>query len=166
MHGAMRDAVHLLAAVVIAQAAAAGQSLLAPPTTAPKHLTVSTSTSAPIVAPGSKVSLFIDVTPNPGIHVYAPGAEDYLPIAVTLKPVAGASFDRTTYPKSGTVIVEGKPVPVFQKPFRLVEKVTVARTVKAGTTMTLSGVVDYQACDAMVCFKPATAPVAWILTVK
>jgi DsbC/DsbD-like thiol-disulfide interchange protein len=162
MHGVMRGAMHCLLVVSIAQA---GQLL--PEKAVPKHLMLATSASAANrTAPGSEVSLFLDVTPNPGIHVYAPGANDYLPIRLTLEPRADLVIGKTIYPKSETIVFEGERVPVFQKPFRLAERVTIARTAKAGVTMTIRGMVDYQACDDKVCFIPASAPVTWTLTVK
>jgi DsbC/DsbD-like thiol-disulfide interchange protein len=170
MHGVMRGAMHCLFVVFIAQA---GQSLLPPGgpgglnKAAPKHLTLSTTASpASPTTPGSGVSLFLDVTPNPGIHVYAPGANDYLPIRLTLEPLADLAIGKTIYPKSETMIFERERVPVFQKPFRLVEQVTIARTATPGTTMTIRGLVNYQACDDKVCFIPASAPVTWTLTVR
>src|SRR5580704_7259383 len=151
MQGVMRGATHWLFVVFIAQA---GQSLLppgSPDRAAPKHLTLSTSASpANPTTPGSPVSLFLDVMPNPGIHVYAPGAKDYLPIRLTLEPLADLAIGKTVYPKSETIVVE---------------RVTIARTAKPGTTMTIKGMVNYQACDDTVCFIPASAPVTWTLTV-
>jgi DsbC/DsbD-like thiol-disulfide interchange protein len=164
MHGVMRDAMHCLFVVVIAQTA--GQSLLPLQKAAPKHVTLSASASAANAAPGSGMSLFLDVAPNPGIHVYAPGAKDYLPIGLTLEPVADLVVGKTIYPKAETIVFERERVPVFQKPFRLVEHVTIARTAKAGTTMTIRGRVTYQACDDKVCFIPASAPVTWTLTIR
>src|SRR6266851_4186794 len=168
MHGVMRGAMHWLFVVIIAQA---GQSLLPPAgpvgpdglnNAAPKHLTLSTSANpANPTTPGSGVSLFLDVRPNPGIHVYAPGAKDYLPIRLTLEPLADLAIGKTIYPKSETFVFERERVPVFQKPFRLVEPVTIARTATPGTTMTIRGTVNYQACDDKVCFIPASAPVTW-----
>jgi DsbC/DsbD-like thiol-disulfide interchange protein len=163
MSGVMRGAMHCLFALIIAQA---GQSVLRPEQAAPKHVTLSTSASAASPAtPGSGVSLFLDVMPNPGIHVYAPGAKDYIPIRLTLEPLADLVIGKTIYPKSETIVFERERVPVFQKPFRLVERVTIARTAKAGTTMTIRGMVNYQACDDKVCFIPASVPVTWTLTV-
>ena len=39
-------------------------------------------------AAGGKLALFVDVTPKPGIHVYAPGSKDYIPIALKLNAAA------------------------------------------------------------------------------
>jgi DsbC/DsbD-like thiol-disulfide interchange protein len=156
------DVLRILVAAAFVQSA--GGSLL--PEQHPKHLTVATSTSAASVAPGSKVSLFVDVTPDPGIHVYAPGAKDFLPIALTLEPAAGAAIGKTLYPKSELMTFADEKVPVFQKSFRLVQDMTIARSTKRGTTMTISGTVRYQACDDAVCFIPASAPVRWTVSVK
>jgi DsbC/DsbD-like thiol-disulfide interchange protein len=139
------------------------QILPAPPT--PKHLTLAATASAPTAAPGARVSLYLDVTPNPGIHVYAPGAKDYQPIAIKLEKRADATFGRLVYPKSQTMEFEGERIPVYDTKFRLSQDVTLARTVKAGTTLTITGSVTYQACDDQICFIPVTSPVSWIVRV-
>ena len=53
--------------------------------------------------PGTKAMLFIDVTPNPGIHVYAPGAKDYIQITVKFEPQANVKVGKLSYPKSELV---------------------------------------------------------------
>jgi thiol:disulfide interchange protein DsbD len=133
---------------------------------APQHLTVATTSSAATAARGSAVSLFLDIVPNKGIHVYAPGAKDYVPIIVKMDAQSGVTFADLKYPKSEMVDFAGDKVPVYQQAFRLVEEVTVGREAKAGRTLTLTGSVKYQACDDRVCFIPATVPVRWTLAVK
>src|SRR5438094_8641895 len=56
-----------------------------------KHLTAFASALADAASPGSKISLFVDVAPKPGIHVYAPGARDYLPIALKVESTRGVT---------------------------------------------------------------------------
>jgi len=133
---------------------------------APKHLTISATSSAATAAPGSKVSLFLDITPNPGIHVYAPGAKDYLPIAVTIDPHPGVTVGAVKYPKSDTMVFEGERVPVYQKAFRLVDEVSLASSLKTADMVTLIGTVKYQACDDHVCYFPASVPVSWTIKVR
>jgi DsbC/DsbD-like thiol-disulfide interchange protein len=164
MQGVMRGALHLFLLMSLAQSSA--PSILPAPHTPPKHLTLTTSASTNTVSPGGKVSLFIDVTPNPGIHVYAPGAKDYLPIAVKLDARADVSTGKTVYPASEMMTFAGEKVPVFQKAFRLVDDVTIAKSARSGTALTVNGIVNYQACDDRVCFIPASAPVAWTISVK
>src|SRR6185295_17190458 len=93
----------LLAALV---AAAFGQnttnplaSLLQP--AAPKYLTVTTS-AGPVQtkAGGATVTLYVDVVPNRGMHVYAPGAKDYLPIGLTIAPAKNVRVGKLAYPMS------------------------------------------------------------------
>ena len=33
-------------------------------------------------------------------------------------------------------------------------------------TLTVAGIVDYQACDDVICFKPAVLPVTWTVAVE
>lgn len=135
------------------------------PLRAPQHLTISTSVSAPTIQRGKQVSLFVDVTPKPKIHVYAPGATDYQPIKLTIEPHPGITVQQLHYPKSTLLVNEFEKVPVYDKAFRLVQDLTIAP--KSGTgTVTVKGSVDYQACDDEVCFKPATIPVSWTIDLK
>ena len=165
MHGVMRGAMHFLFAGLIAHGASA-QTILPDPAKTPQYLTLATSASATTVAPGSKVQLFIDVRPNPGIHVYAPGTKEYLPIDVTLKLPAGVTAAKTIYPKSERIMFAQELVPVFRQPFRLVKEITVPSAIKLDGPLVISGVVDYQACDDVICFKPAVLPVVWTLNVR
>src|SRR5436190_17635452 len=130
-----------------------------------KHLTAFASASADAASPGSKISLFVDVAPKPGIHVYAPGARDYLPIALKVESARGVTAGKLTYPKSQTLTFEGQKIPVYDRPFRLAQRVTLDRSLKKGETITVTGTVNYQACDDKVCFIPAKAPVSWKIAI-
>src|SRR5882762_1885050 len=147
--------------VLGAQATPSLQFRGAPPLS--KHATITTASDATSAAPGGKVALFVDMTPNPGVHVYAPGAKDYLPVKVTVKPQAEVKAGKITYPKSEMMFFAplNETVPVYQKPFRLAQDVTLAKSVKAGSTLTLAGTLEFQACDDKVCFVPETVPVSW-----
>jgi DsbC/DsbD-like thiol-disulfide interchange protein len=137
-------------------------ALLTPPR---QHIKVATPPAVSARA-GSTVALPIDVTPDAGIHVYAPGATDYQPIAATIDANEHVAVKRTVYPDSERMMFDGESVPVFQKPFRIVVEGTVGRSVKAGARLTLTGRVDYQACDDKVCFIPASLPVSWTIEIK
>jgi DsbC/DsbD-like thiol-disulfide interchange protein len=165
MHGVMRGAMHFLLAGLIVHGAAPAQTILPDPAKTPQYISLMTSASATTAAPGSKIQLFVDVTPNAGIHVYAPGAKEYLPIEVALKPPAGVSAAKTIYPKSERIMFAQELVPAFQKPFRLVTEITLAPTIRTDGPLVISGVVNYQACDDLICFKPAVLPVMWKLNV-
>ena len=139
--------------------------LIAP---APKagHATILPSPAQVNGLAGAKLALFVDVAPKPGIHVYAPGSNDYIPITVKLTPQAEVKLGKVAYPKSEMMSFADEKVPVFQKPFRLTQDITLDKSAKAGSTVTVSGTVNYQACDDRVCYPPESAPVTWTVTVK
>ena len=64
-------------------------AVLLPALVGTPHITMSTSASVAAGAtakPGATVKLFVDVIPDAKIRVYAPGAKDYLPVALELSP--------------------------------------------------------------------------------
>jgi hypothetical protein len=132
------------------------------------HITMATSASAGEASPGAIIRLFVDVIPDPKVHVYAPGAKDYLPITLVVTPRPGIKVGKLAYPKSQDWYFEPlkEHVPVFQAPFRLEQTVTLGPSLKAGDKVTVAGVLNYQACDDVVCFNPVSAPVSWTVTVK
>jgi hypothetical protein len=132
----------------------------------PLHAGVVAGPSNLAVKTGDKVSLFVDVTPNANIHVYAPGAKDYIPITVKVDPQPKVKLGKLTYPKSEMMTFADEKVPVFQKPFRLTQEVTVNSSAQSGSTVAIAGTVQYQACDDRVCYAPESAPITWTVTVK
>jgi DsbC/DsbD-like thiol-disulfide interchange protein len=63
------------------------------------------SASDATAAPGERVTLRIDVTPGPGVHVYAPGQTGYIPIALTLDPTPDLRVVHPmAYPAAGTSV--------------------------------------------------------------
>jgi DsbC/DsbD-like thiol-disulfide interchange protein len=159
----MRGAVHFLLALGFIQA-----PLLPDPAktrNTPQYITVATRVGAPSVAAGSKLTLVVDIRPNAGIHVYAPGAKAYLPIALSTRAPDGVKVGAVGYPKSETMTFASEQVPVYRKPFSLTQEITLPASAPRGSTVVVRGVVDYQACDDVICFKPATIPVTWTVSV-
>jgi hypothetical protein len=138
------------------------------------HLSLVASASDGLVAPGTHFSLTVDVTPKSRIHVYAPGATDYRPIALTIDPQPGLLLREAQYPKPEILYFQplDEHVPVYAKPFRIVQDVTLDASrqgqvlFKDRTSITITAKVNYQACDDKVCFIPATVPVSWTITVR
>jgi len=150
----------------------------AAPVTATKissaHLDVTTYPSDPGVAPGNHFSLVLDVKPGPGIHVYAPGAKGYRAIALTIALQPNVRVQPAQYPASQIYFFKplNERVPVFQKPFTLVQEVILEGTPQAQAALrgkenlTLTGTLDYQACDDKQCFNPASVPLSWTLALR
>jgi hypothetical protein len=146
-------------------------AVLLPTLAGTPHITMATSTNLRAGAtarPGATVKLFVDVIPDPKIKVYAPGAKDYLPVALELSPASTVRAGKLAYPPSQDWYFEPlkEHVPVYQAPFRLTQDVTIGKDVKVGQTLTLQGVFKYQACSDTICYNPVNAPVSWTLSVR
>jgi peroxiredoxin len=135
------------------------------------HLEVTTYPSDSTIAPGNRISLALEVKPLSRMHVYAPGAANYRAITLTLDPQPFVRFLPMRYPASE--IYNFKPlkerVPVFQKPFKLVQEVIVEGIPQAQAAfrgreaLILTGTLHYQACDDTTCYSPNSIPLTWTL---
>jgi DsbC/DsbD-like thiol-disulfide interchange protein len=139
---------------------------LTAPVKKPAHATILATPADVSGKAGEQLVLFVDVTPKPGMHVYAPGNADYIPITVKLNPVPEIKTGKLAYPKSEVVTLADEKVSVFQKPFRLTQDVTLDKSAKPGSTVAVAGTVNFQACDDRVCYPPENAPVSWTVSVK
>jgi hypothetical protein len=138
------------------------------------HLRLLATVSDPDAAPGKRLSIAFDVEPARGLHVYAPGKHDYQVISVAFDPRPWLKVQPLKYPASE--IYHFKPlderIPVYTKPFRLVQDVTILATPEMQKqlanekSVTISGKVNYQACDDKVCYAPRSIPVTWTLPLK
>ena len=132
----------------------------------PGHATIVASPNDVSGKAGEKLVLFVDVTPKPGMHVYAPGNADYIPITVKLNPAPEIKAGKLAYPKSEVMTLADEKVSVFEKPFRLTQDVTLDKSAKPGSTVAVAGTVNFQACDDRVCYPPENASVSWSVSVK
>jgi hypothetical protein len=138
------------------------------------HVTVTSYATDGVAAQGTHFSLVLDVTPGPRVHVYAPGAHDYKPVAITVEPQPGLIVKAAQYPKSEDYFFKPlrEHVPVYQHSFRIVQDVTLdpssegTAALKDVTRLTIMGRFDYQACDDTVCFTPQSIPLSWTIVVK
>ena len=140
------------------------------------HLEISASQSNPDITVGSRFHLALDITPKPDMHVYAPGAADlgYRVIDLKLDTPSFLRLLPTEYPASEIYHFEplDERVPVYQAPFRLVQEIIVEGDPESTAqiaeidALTLTGRLDYQACDDAICFNPASVPLTWTLTVS
>ncbi len=150
-----------------------GARSAAEPTTT-RHLTVATSASADAIAPGARVSLVVSVTPKADMHVYAPGQKDFIPVSLTLAANDAIKEEPAQFPVAEKLDVKdlGETHLVYTKAFRIVQDVTIAKSVlvkRSGTrssTITVRGTLKYQACDNTICYAPVSVPVTWTLALQ
>jgi hypothetical protein len=134
------------------------------------HLTVHLSASDAAVAPGTRFSLFVDITPKPKMHVYAPEQEGTIPVSVALRDGAGVRAHAPRFPKPEKYFFAPlkETQLVYSRPFRIVQDVTVAltpdlreRAKTPGAELTIEGTLRYQACDDAICYLPKQVPLSW-----
>ena len=140
------------------------------------HLKLTAYPSNPNVTVGTRFSVAVEVEPNPGIHVYAPGAEQmgYRVIGLTLAPVPLVRFEPVEFPPSEIYHFEplAERVPVYQQPFTLLQEAVVDGTQEAEAALaeldalTVTGTLDYQACDDEICFDPVSVPLSFTLDLE
>jgi DsbC/DsbD-like thiol-disulfide interchange protein len=136
------------------------------------QLTATLGTSDAVVPPGGRVTLIIDLKPNPGMHVYAPGQTGYIPVSIALDPSPDFKTHAPKFPPPGTYYFAPleETVKVYDKPVRVTQDVTLAlsqdlrKRATAKETLVITGSLTYQACDDKVCYLRQTIPVSWSVT--
>jgi hypothetical protein len=138
------------------------------------HLQVALEQSDRTGVPGTRITLAAEVRLPPDVHVYAPGAQGYKPIKLVIDEMKEMELKPATYPSSKILYLPAikERVPVFEGTFRISEDVKVSTTSefwgslgKDGKIFTITGKLEYQACDKTTCFVPTSIPVKWQLQV-
>lgn len=125
-----------------------------------RHLTVTLSTG-PMAA--GKLPLYVDVMPRETMHVYAPGQPGYVAIELKLDADAPVTASgKPKYPAAGKLFMKAlnETQLVYSRPFRITQDVRLRGDAPEGT-LTVRGMLRYQACDDAICYKPVLVPLAW-----
>ena len=140
------------------------------------HLKFTAYPSNTSVTVGTRFSLALDVIPGPKMHVYAPGAEEkgYRVIGFNLDQPEIARIEPVSYPESEIYYFEplDEHVPVYQEKFTILQEVVMNGDARAEEVMstldalTLTGTLDYQACDDAICFLPQSIPVSFTVDLE
>jgi hypothetical protein len=138
------------------------------------HLELTTAVTDQTVAPGTHFAIVIDVKPAKRVHVYAPGVVGYKPITLRLEPQAGILVRNTHFPQAEDFYFKPlqEHVAVYEKPFRIVQEVAIdasadgLRALAGRDRVTISGTLDYQACDDRVCFVPQSVHLSWTVRLR
>ena len=171
---AVRSMVFAVACTLLTPVQTASPASQAPqgPEFSTRYLRVRLGPVDPGAMPGDRVTLTVDVTPAPKMHVYAPGQAGYIAIALELE--ASKDFKTTPAkfpaPELYFYAPSNETVKVYNKPFQIVQAITLATTPalrkRAGAkeTLAINGTLKYQACDDLVCYKLDSLPVSWNIT--
>jgi hypothetical protein len=137
------------------------------------HLQLALEQSDRTGVPGTRITLVVEVRLPADVHVYAAGTHGYKPTALVIDPVAGLELEPLVYPASKILYLPAikERVPIFEGTFRISQDVKVSSAglgsslAKDGTTFTINGRLEYQACDKTTCYLPTSVPVKWQLQV-
>ena len=98
----------------------------------------------------------------------------YRVVSLNLRPVPHVRFEPVEFPESEIYYFEplDERVPVYQRRFTLLQEAIVAATPETEEALaeldalTLSGTLDYQACDDQICFTPVSVPLSFTLDLE
>jgi AhpC/TSA family protein len=138
------------------------------------HLELTSYATDQVATLGTHLSLVVDARPAPRVHVYATGASGYKPVRLAVNAQPGVVVRAAQYPKSEDYFFKplNEHVPVYQRPFRIIQDVMIdpsregSAALKDVAMLTITGAIEYQACDDKICFAPQSIPLSWSIAVK
>ena len=134
------------------------------------HLHLALEQSDRTGVPGSLITLTAEVRLPPDVHVYAPGTKGYKPVNMVIDTLPEMQFRPAMYPHAKTLYLPAikERVPVFEGTFRISQDLRVNTAASfagslgpEGKVFTVSGKLEYQACDKTICYLPTSVPIQW-----
>lgn len=118
-----------------------------------------------------RVTLRLRVMPRPGMRVYAHDVTGYVPFSIALDqdPRSGVTADRVDWPEVALYAFPptGESSRVYDGQVVVRQVVALGpkahQTLDGGSGVTVRATIRYQACDDRLCYRPATARVAWTI---
>jgi hypothetical protein len=135
------------------------------PLTAPPPARVAVQAAGPTqpARVGVPFAVHVEVSPHAGIHVYAPGNKDYIPVTLALDWPQGIRVEDAEYPPGEPFIFGAlkELVTVYSRPFKITQRATIVPGAPSARlrSIDVAGILRYQACDDRICFPLASAPV-------
>ena len=139
------------------------------------QLDLVTYSTNPAVAVGNRFALVLDIEPGDGMHIYAPGAsDDYTTISLNIDPQPFLRILPMEFPEAGEYYFEplDDTQPVYEEPLKLIQEIYMDGSLEAQglvrgqDSVTITGTLDYQACDENICYIPASIPLSWTMELR
>ncbi|MBQ15249.1 MAG: hypothetical protein CMQ17_12730 [Gammaproteobacteria bacterium] len=138
------------------------------------QINLTTYSSNPELAAGNRFSLVLSIEPLEDMHVYAPGADDYQVVSLNLDSSPYIRELPMTYPESVNYYFEpfDETVPEYLEPIKLLQELILdgepetQRALRGQESITLTGTLDYQACDDAICYLPTSIPLSWTMQLR
>ena len=137
------------------------------------HLAFAVTLVPEVLVPGTRTSIVVDVSPKRGMHVFAPGTA-YRPLTIALDSDPLIRVHDAVYPKPAPYLFKplNEEMLVYRTRFRVVRDITAGETaaqqaaLRERSRLTIKGTLEYQACDATVCYLPLSIPFERTVSVK
>ena len=138
------------------------------------HLQLALEQSDRTGVPGTHITIVAEVRLPPDVHVYAPGTQGYKPIKLVIDPIPEIELKPAVFPPSKALYLPAikEQVPVFEGTFRISQDAKVSSSSSfwgsvpnEGKILTITGKLEYQACDKTTCYVATSVPVKWQLQV-
>ena len=129
------------------------------------HIATSLVPESLTPAAGTRTTIAIAMTPQPGWHGYwqTPGDSGF-PMKIDWTLTKGAKAGDPAYPVPTTLVIAGLMNHVYEKPYALLVPFDVPAGLPKGTALPVSAKLDYLVCTTSICV-PETATVSTALTV-
>ena len=138
--------------------------------TAPNRVAVQMAGPVRPARVAAPFAVHVEVSPLVGIHVYAPGNRDYIPVTLALEWPEGVRAKDPEYPPGEPFIFGAlkELVTVYSRPFKITQRATIVAGTPAARARSIqvSGVLRYQACDDRICFPLASVPLRLSIPVE
>jgi hypothetical protein len=103
------------------------------------------------------------------MHIYAPGAQGYIPLNWKIEESDAAAAREVRYPAAEKLYLKAtdETVSVYRSNLQLRGVITIGEDERLGPivdsagSFTVSSTLRYQACDARICYTPQELPLKW-----
>jgi hypothetical protein len=134
-----------------------------------RQMRITTGASTSVARPQQRIALTVQVELKPKMHVYAPGAVDYLPLDWKLEEGPFVKAHAFHYPQSRTLRLKAirETAPVYQGTVSITREITFGAEsalrplISPSGELVLKGSLRYQACDDRKCYTPETVALEW-----
>jgi hypothetical protein len=114
------------------------------------------------------------IDPHEGMHVYAPGADDYRVVSLRVEPQPFLTVLPAIYPESTDYYFEpfDETVPVYEEPVEIVQEMLLQGDLESQgllrgqESITIDGVFEYQACSETICYPPEAVDLSWTIPLR
>lgn len=131
------------------------------------HLSARAYPAQDSARPGNRVTLILDIELPDRMHLYAPGAGSYRPVAFIIHENPHVKVHEAELPPHEVLHLDviKETVPVYRDRLRVTRDVALSARLRE-PALELDATFEYQACDDKICYPPAKVPLKFTIRVE